>query len=258
MLSMRLLKVCLISGGAPTFNTAVALTALLWPAGGTAQTAHGHVRLGSIEVTIPYPTEIRIKRGEREWQVDISKLIRANDCMMPDQPAGRICQGPPRAPCPDCPRMISLVAWDEHRQKLYFALSTSFSWEQPFTIFNYNLITRRTSRFVNSSWAAALVDATVSANGQYLAYVKAHHQSAAGPGVPQTDVEIVDLWARRIADHVLTSPNPGGMYVIDELNWMSRSTLECVASLHAASTGAVVPGEPLLKRRIEVGSLVFR
>jgi hypothetical protein len=71
--------------------------------------------------------------------VHLFNLIRNNDCAMPYLDNARTCLGPPKAPCPDCRTHMAIVAWDEHHQKLYFALSTLFSLERPFTIFNYSL-----------------------------------------------------------------------------------------------------------------------
>jgi hypothetical protein len=158
-----------IGGRPPMPPAAVVLAVLLWPSVATPQVASATFRVGSIEVTLtdPQPTEIGIKRGRQEWHVDLSKLVRSNDCAMPYLASERICEWSPTAPCPACPRRISLVTWDEHRQKLYFALSTDFSWEKPFTIFNYNLATRRTSRFINTLTGGFGIGA-VSTTGQYL------------------------------------------------------------------------------------------
>jgi hypothetical protein len=149
------------------------------------------------------------------------------------------------------------VTWDEHRQRLYFALSSSFSWERPFTIFAYSLLTKRTLRFINT-WTGGFGLAGVSRNGQYLAYLKLHHEAPAGPCVSRTDIEIVDLWPQKIANPKLEFPVSDYVYFIDKLRWSSPSTLSYVATRHVSAGCDEVAGEEPMSRVIDVHSLQFR
>jgi len=184
------------------------------------------------------PIEIQIRRGQQEWQVDLYRLVRAYDCVLPYTGNDRICMGSPASPCPECPRQVSLVTWDERHRKLYFAISTGYSWEKPWTVFNYSLANRRISRFTNT-WTAGFASATVSRSGQYLAYVQAHHMAPASPCGPMTDIEIVDRWARRIGKPAVKLPESDSPWWIGGLNWSSRSTLEYVARPHMADCRGV-------------------
>jgi hypothetical protein len=260
---MRLQLFTLLGSRSVLRRAAVLLsTALLVPAARPQILTNPPMHVGSLDVwlaTAPYPPEITIKRGKREWQLDPSQLVRANDCALPYRDGEPICQGSRMAPCPDCLRQIGILTWDERRQKLYFILSTADSWEKPWTIFNYNLITRRTSRFI-STWTAGFDLATISSSGQYLAYIKVHHSAPVGPCFPRTDIEIVDLWAHRVADppRALPHSDADSVFFVDKLNWSSRSKLEYVASRRLSTGCVAVPDEQPLNGEIEVPSLSFR
>jgi hypothetical protein len=150
--------------------------------------------------------------------------------------------------------MFYPVYWDEHRLKLYFTLATLVSRESPYIIFNYSLRSRRVSRFT-STWAGGLSLATLSPNGQYLAYLKVYHHPPAGGCYSSTNLEVVDLWARRVAEPALPAAEPGHLVQIDQLKWSSRSTIYYVARELLREGCAKVPGP--VTGRIEAENLQF-
>jgi hypothetical protein len=140
--------------------------------------------------------EIVMQRGSRVWRVDLSTLIRNNDCSWPYVNQERVCQGRPTAPCPECPRRcVKQLAWDGRRDKLYFAIQTGTSHNNPWTIFNYSLRTRKVARFT-STWSSVLEGGVVSPDGHYLALINNAH---AGMCANFSRIEVVDLWERRSA-----------------------------------------------------------
>lgn len=177
------------------------------------------IGIGPVEVVSTGLNEFEIRRGETVWRVDLSRLIRANDCAWAGPP---ICTGRPTAPCPECPRAFELIAWDEHHQRLYFSLTTGNSKNNPRTIFNYNLTTRRVSRFINT-WSATLEKGTVSRSGRYLAYVNNGH---AGFCANFAGIEIVDLWNRRLASPMIPSANSDDVVTIERVHWLSDFSLD--------------------------------
>ena len=156
----------------------------------------------------------------------------------------------------ECPRTAGIVAWDEHHQKLYFAITTAHSWDKPWTIYNYGLLTHRITRFTNT-WAAGFGAAAVSVSGQYLAYVKVHHMSPAAGCGSITDVEVVDLWDRRMGRPSLVFSPSDNVFWINELKWSSHSTVEYIATAHRRDC-VEVPGEQAINGEVDVAGLSFR
>jgi hypothetical protein len=211
-------------------------------------------RFGSVEVSAA-ESGFRVREGAREWKVDLASLIRAKDCALPYIGNERICQGPPNLPCPACARNGQVIAFDEHYRRIYFVVTTGNSWDKPWGIYNYSLKTHRFMLFAGT-WAAYIQLGVVSYSGRYLAYLKSHHQSAAGPCISQTDIEIVDLWDRRIGKPMLSLEGPpdqcGG---VNKLTWSSRSELE-FGGVSYGSVGTEALGKKF-DGRIDVGTVVF-
>jgi hypothetical protein len=114
------------SARAPRMLYRMAATILFTALAGTPQVVRVvPLRLGSVEVSEVSPSELHIRRGGQEWKMDLSRLVRANDCVLPYIGYKRICTGPPKSPCPECPRGAATVAWDERQQRLYFAITTA-------------------------------------------------------------------------------------------------------------------------------------
>jgi hypothetical protein len=222
----------------------------------TASPQSDLLHMKPVDVTMTSAMSIEIRRGKQEWQVDLSSLVRAYDCVLPYSGNERICLGSRASPCPECPRHVSLITWDERHRKLYFAISTGYSWETPWTVFDFSLANQRITRFTNT-WAAALVSGAVSPSGQFLTYVREHHMAPAAGCGPTTDIEIVDLWARRIARPIVKLPDSDGPWWIEHLNWTSRSTLEYVASSRTPDCRRL--SETLSRKgRFDIADLSFR
>ena len=236
----------------------VLMIAVVLSRSGMAQTAIDPLRMGSVEVTYDNPpTEIVIQRGKQQWHADLSKLVRNSDCAVPELFGVPICQGPPRTPCPECKRLLNLMTWDEHHQRLYFALTTGIGRDKPFTIFSYGLASRHTLRFMNTR-ADGLLSGTVSRSGRYLAYIKAHHSPPAAGCAPSTDLEVVDLWAHSKAVPKLVLPQTQNVFWIGGLEWTSPTILGYTATPQLDKTCSDVDGEKLVNGRIDVASLAFR
>ena len=149
-------------------------------------------RLGPMDVVRSGPNELEIRRGAKLWRVDLSQLIRKNDCaVLGDSP----CPDRPTSPCPDCPKRVAYIAWDERYGRLYFAIGTGQSKNIPWTVFAYSITTHRVARFMNT-WSADLRDGVVSRSGRYLAYVNLDH---GGVCTNSDTIEVIDLWDRRLA-----------------------------------------------------------
>jgi hypothetical protein len=214
------------------------------------------LRFGSVEVSQVSPLELGIRRGGQEWKMDLSRLVRTNDCVLPYIGNERICTGPPKSPCLECPRGVTAVAWDEDHRRLYFAITTALSWEKPWAIFNYSLATRRFTRFTNT-WTAGFSLGTVSPSGQFLAYLKVHHESPAAGCRERTDIEIVDLWNHRVARPSLAFAKSEDVTRIEELRWSSSSILDYVSMTYRRFGCLAVPEARPLVGRIDAGSLSF-
>jgi hypothetical protein len=137
--------------------------------------------------------ELEIKDGQKIWRVGLSNLIRTNDCGDPELGGEPICPVKPMAPCPNCPRRVSILAWDGRHRRVYFALVIGTARNNSWTIFDYSLITHRFRRLINT-WSADMQHAAVSPSGRYLAY---SHVSHSGFCANTGDIEAVDLWNRR-------------------------------------------------------------
>src|SRR5450432_2989583 len=87
----------------------LALAAWLLASVSSAQTL-GVTRIGSIDVAQFDSGELYIRKGRQEWLVDLTKLVRTNDCAIRDP---RLCTRPPKSPCLSCPALFQTVAWDE-------------------------------------------------------------------------------------------------------------------------------------------------
>ena len=189
-------------------------------------------RWGSIE-TSGTDFAFRIREASREWTIDPSPLL-PKDC-------GQMCEY----------RYSHIIAWDEQYRRIYFAIAVGPSWDKPWGIYNYSLTTHRFTRFADTD-AAYFQFGAVSDSGRYLAYLKMHHQSAAGPCRSQTDIEIVDLWNRRIGNPAVSLDGSTECVIVVILKWSSRSELE----YGYRSNGAEIPGG-LFSGRINLGSVVF-
>ena len=206
--------------------------ALLFVLSISAQTG---LHLGSLEISHIDSNEIQIRNGGKEWHIDLTNLIRVNDCYMNDTGNGneKICVGPPRSPCPACPKGVGVIAWDEHRQKLYFVIGNGGWQQRPWTVFNYNLTTHRVTRF-STTFATTIGQGVVSSSGQYLAYMQIFHCSPGAQGrCPSDAIEVMDLWNRRIA-HLPYDPTPNEDVIrIAHLTWSSPSTVDYVGSVQS-------------------------
>jgi hypothetical protein len=211
---------------------------------------------GPLELTYASDNEIEIRRGGGVWRLNLSRLIRNNDCSAPYRYRERICTGPPAAACPECPRVFGAVAWDERRSKLYFELSTGHSQNNPRTIFSYSLITRRVVRFTNT-WSASLSGGVVSPSGRYLAYLNLGH---GGYCANTSRVEIIDLWEDRLASPRVRAAAAGDMTDIRRLRWLAARTLEYegVAYEEADCRASENPPMRPLKAVLSMDSLDFR
>jgi hypothetical protein len=193
------------------------------------------MRFASLEVSQFDSNEIQLQQGGKEWRIDVTHLLRVNDCYgnFTGDGSKRICTGLPKSPCPACPRMVDVIAWDEHRQKLYFAIGSGGWQARPWTVFNYNLATRRVTRF-STTFATTVGLGVVSSSGQYLAYVQGFHCSPGAQGrCPSDAIEVMDLWNRRIAllPYDLT-PNHG-VIQIEHLTWSSPSMVNYAGSVQS-------------------------
>jgi hypothetical protein len=191
-------------------------------------------RWGSIEVS-GTDFAFRVREAGREWTIDPSPLL-PKDCE-------QMCEY----------KYSHIIAWDEYYRRIYFAIAIGPSWDKPWGIYNYSLATHRFTRFADTN-AASFQFGAISDSGRYLAYLKMHHQSAAGPCRSQTDIEIVDLWDRRIGNPALQIDGAAECAIVGSLSW-SRFGLEYAGSTHR-SNGAQIP-EGLFSGRIDVGSVLF-
>lgn len=206
------------------------------------------VRLGSVDVVRSDFNEVQIRRGGQIWRVDLSRIVRRNDCASLDEIGVETCPGGPTTPCPDCPRRVVFVAWDEQHRRLYFAVSTGTSKNNPWTIFSYSIVTRRIGRFTNT-WAAGLGRGAVSHSGRYLAYVSVSH---GGYCANSEAIQFLDLWDRRVA--VLN----GGLDTIKQIKWTSNTVLEFGgASQSEADRRDEKSAEPV-RGSVNVAALSFR
>jgi hypothetical protein len=206
------------------------------------------VRFGSVDVVRSDVNELQIRREGKIWRVDLSRAIRRNDCASLAEIGADTCPGGPTTPCPDCPRRVDFIAWDEQHHRLYFAVSTGTSKNNPSTIFSYSLVTRRIGRFTNT-WAAGLRHAAVSHSGRYLAYISVYH----GGYCANTEaIEVVDLWDRRVAEL------DEGLDTIKQIKWSSDTVLEFEgASQSEADCRAEKSPEPV-RGSVKIAALTFR
>jgi hypothetical protein len=221
--------------------------------------ASAQTRFGSLEIPHIYSNEIQIRQGSHESRIDLTNLIRVNDCYTP---APGICTGPPRSPCPECPKLVGIVAWDEHRQKLYFGIGTGGWQERPWTIFNYNLATHRITRFMSTDATAIGRQGVVSSSGQYLVYVKVYHCSPGAQGLCTSDgVGVMDLWNRRIAELPSDVTPFHDVIRIKHLTWSSPSKIDYTGVAQSFKPGPDKPvpePERPTQGSIDVRSLQFR
>lgn len=215
-------------------------------------------RIGSIEATFAQ-SQISIRRGGQRWLIDLTKIVRGIDCAAPPPPS--YCDGLPASPCPDCARVVpEFVAWDEAHQKLYFAFTTSNSWDKPYQVLSYSLVTRRVSRLTNT-WTAVFELGTVSKNGRYLAYSKVHHTSPAGGCMNSTgaltDVEVVDLWSHKVGKAALNLPGSHDIFSVEKLEWPTPAMLACtVRKLNQDCK--LLNGEPPIRVAVDVRNVQLR
>lgn len=190
---------------------------------------------GSIEIS-GTGFVFRVREAGREWTIDPSPLL-GKDC-------GQMCDD----------KYSQIIAWDAHYRRIYFAIGIGPSWERPWGIYNYGLTTHRFTRLADTD-AAYFQFGAVSGSGRYLAYLKMHHQSAAGPCKSQTDVEIVDLWNRRVGAASSAFASSEGCVVISKLKWSSPTRLEYLGSTYRADGTAIPGGE--VEGQVDVGKLSF-
>jgi hypothetical protein len=222
------------------------LLGLLFVSSISAQTK----RFGSLEVTQPDSNEIQLSQGGKEWHIDVTHLLRVNDCY--DE---RICTGPPKSPCPACPRMVDVIAWDQHRQKLYFVIGSGGWQARPWIVFNYNLVTHAVTRF-SSTFATVIRDGEVSPSGQYLAYIQVFHCSPGMQGrCPSDAIEVMDLWDQRVAHRPYDLTPNHDVIRIRHLTWSSPSIVNYSGSVESF-TPEPQPERPT-KGSLDVRTLEF-
>jgi len=206
------------------------------------------------EIQLNDAEEMIIRREPTVWRVDISGLIRNEDCAWRIENNKAICAGPPTAPCRECRRGFSLIGWDSHYERVYFGLSTGISQNNPWTIFNYSLKTRTITRFTNT-WAATIHNGVVSRSGRYLAYLNFGH---GGLCANSSAVEIVDLWNRRVAKPNVTTGDNDEITDVMRIDWVSASLLEYEAVTNSyAACREGTQTERSVTGRIDVAALGF-
>jgi hypothetical protein len=191
------------------------------------------MQVGSLEISQFDSNEIQLRQGGKEWHIDVTHLLRVNDCYgnFTGDGSEQICTGPAKSPCPACPRMVGVIAWDQHRQKLYFVIGSGGWQARPWTVFNYNLVTRHVTRF-SSTFATNIGQGEVSSSGQYLAYVQVFHCSPGMQGhCPSDAIEVMDLWNRRIAHPPYGLTPNDGVIRIQQLTWSSPSVVNYSGSV---------------------------
>lgn len=238
---------------------AVGIAMIAWPFGASAEIVYPVRHLGSIEAVFT-ESKIDIKRGPRQWHLDLAHLIRGVDCLQPYATAGTVCKGPSKMPCPNCPHESPYdVAWDEAHQWLFFAIPFPAGWERPITIFRYSLVTGRASPLV-STGSGAIGRGGVSKSGRYLAYAKVHHTAPAGGCNFESrlfsDVEIVDLWQLKIANPPLGFPQSSDVFFLDRIEWSGLSSLSYILNRHGRDC-VKIAGQPPLRLQVDVNALQF-
>jgi len=206
------------------------------------------VRFGSVSVERSSVNELHMRREGKTWRVDLSRVVRRNDCSSLDEIGAGSCPGGPTTPCPACPRRVEFLAWDEQHQRLHFAVGTETARNNPWTIFSYSIVTRRIRRFTNT-WAAGLGIGAVSRSGRYLAYVSGYHGGACANTAA---IEFVDLWNRRAA--IVNE----GLDTIRQLKWTSDTVLEFEDA--SQSEDDCRDGKPpeLMRGSVNIAALTFR
>ncbi len=193
------------------------------------------LRFGSLEIPHIDSNEIQVRQSGKEWRINLTNLIRVNDCYENYTGNGneRICTGPPKSACPGCPRMVGVIAWDQHRQKLYFIIGNGGWQQRPWTVFNYSLATHRVTRF-STTFATTIRQGVVSSSGQFLAYAQIFHCSPGAQGRCASDaIEVMDLWNRRIA-HLPYDLTPNHDVIrIEHLAWSSPSAVDYAGSVQS-------------------------
>ena len=204
---------------------------------------------------------IEIRRVAKKWRVPYLGLVRGLDCAEPfDSDGNHRCPSLPSEPCPACGLNPSVVGWDEVHQTLYFAVTTSTSWEKPHQVFRYRLGNKGPQRLTNT-WAAGLGEANVTKGGLYLAYLKDHHSApAAGCAGNAPDVDVVDLWTLKAAHGVFPTPPPpkaNQHWASDEVQWSSPTT-HTVRLRLIGTDCELVAREPAVHLKASVQDLNFR
>ena len=193
--------------------------------------------------------ELEIRFRQRSWHVDLSRLVRTNDCEERDCIGRR-----PTSPCADCQRRSTFLAWDTRHQKVYFGLTTRRSKNNWWIILSYSLITRRTARFTNT-WGAAIGPGIVSRSGRYLAYETSYHGGACANS---SQLEVVDLWERRVTTARAEGEND--ITAVVPKAWISPYTFRyeggTISEADCRKDGG--PSEKRLDGSVDVRSLTFR
>lgn len=185
-------------------------------------------KFGSIEVSIQ-DDQLEIRRGAREWHVDISQLpVLATDC---DNPTEREnCEALSiQSPCVKCIHYPSPIAWDEANESLYFAVATGTSRNRPWIIFRYSLVGNQITR-VMADYGAGFEFGTLSPSGRYLAYAAFASNGACGT---QNSIKVLDLRSQQSASARYATKNDDEIVLVQSLRWANATALDYSAEIHS-------------------------
>jgi len=179
-------------------------------------------RSGKLKFT--YQTSgIDLELGTEKRHVDRNRLpVYTNDCRSSQ------CFLQPRTFCGACIKQFEFVAWDEGRQRVFFAIATDISQNKPWILAGYDFKSNRVTR-LGEFYGGGAGDAVISPSGRYIA-MKGY--GVCGGCCTSTYLMVADLAAHRMGTEKPQTNAPQEPRVIVTVDWAGESEIVYDALSH--------------------------
>jgi hypothetical protein len=162
---------------------------------------------------------ISLELGTEKRHIELNQLpVYTNDCT--DGPSQ--CSSKGRTFCGTCIKQFNAVAWDERRQRVFFAIATDTSQNKPWILAGYDFRSNRITRF-GEFWGGGAGGVAISPSGRYLAM---QGYGVCGICCTSTYLMVADLADRRIGTGKRQSSSAPGedrdVITIENIRWSSE------------------------------------
>jgi hypothetical protein len=195
--------------------------------------------------------------GEQRRHLDSKQLpVYANDCN-----DGGKCSPQRRTFCEACIKYLDGVAWDERRQRVFFAIATDTAKNKPWILIGYDFKSDRVTRY-GEFYGGGAGEVAFSPSGRYLSMVG---YGVCGGCCTSSYLMVADLAEHRIGAKRLqnTAPDPDAprnMEMIEKTRWLSESEVAYEEQSYTEKDCSSATGELQKKvatRTIKVSEITF-